>query len=42
MIKSIYIHNPTDPLTYIPKPLSKFFFYITFSAALFIENIPDV
>lgn len=32
MIKSIYIHNPTARLTYIPKPLSKFFFYIAFYA----------
>lgn len=42
MIKNIYIHNPMAQQTYIPKPLSKFFFYITFCAALFIRDIPDV
>lgn len=38
MIKSIYIHNPTAHQAYIPKPLSKFFFYITFYSALFLKT----
>lgn len=42
MIKSIYIHNPPSQQIYIPKPLSEFFFYITFYTALFIGDIPDV